>query len=237
MGAKASQCLLIAFFILAIGSDLISANASEQGPLRFSATIQRITAAIGNRIVEFRFPFVNAGATPIAIEAISVSCPCLQAVSGIGTYTPGASGCVVVSMEVSDQTPTQRGVVHITTGAEGFRSTDLTAVLDVPPLLTFAPTILQWARTPNGAAAAAEKKTLTATIAPGNDFEISAIHVVSPRFSCTSTIAEDRRTAVVSVVPVGSGKVVAGTVDVTITSRRAPKEERVLHAYLVIYGE
>jgi len=103
--------------------------------------------AAGDEAVVAEFPFKNDGATPVVITDLKSSCGCSTPTVESRTIGPGKSGTLKVNYVPGDRVGPQSARITVSTDEAGKAADALLLKVDIRPVLTFAPRLVQWLRT------------------------------------------------------------------------------------------
>lgn len=94
--------------------------------------------------VEGDFTFTNTGSRTVRVTGLESSCSCLEATLNKPVYEPGEKGKGHAKFKVSSFTGKHEKVLHIYTDDPDSPETLLTAVIDIPVVVSVEPKLIQW---------------------------------------------------------------------------------------------
>lgn len=207
-----------------LGSGLHAGLVLDQDPLELfpKAEDEEVTGD---------FTFTNTGDKPIRIIRLESSCSCLEAELDKPVYEPGEKGKGRAKFKVSSFTGKQEKVLHIYTDDPAAPHTVLTAVIDIPVIVSVEPKLVQWM--------VGEKPVPREIIVKmtGPD-PIRVTQVESTRQTVTASIREvtPGREYRITVTPNTTADVIIGAVTLR-TDSAIPKYQRQLAFYNIVRPE
>ncbi|MCE9520295.1 MAG: DUF1573 domain-containing protein [Verrucomicrobia bacterium] len=184
-----------------------------------------------DEVVEGDFTFTNKSDKPIRITGLESSCSCLEATLDKPVYEPGEKGKGHAKFKVSSFTGKHEKVLHIYTDDPASPDTILTAVIDIPVIVSVEPKLVQWIIGDQP-----EPKEFT-VLMTGKD-PIHLTQVESTRQTVTATFKEitPGREYRIIVTPSATTDVIIGAVTLR-TDSVIPKYQRQLAFYNIVRPE
>lgn len=181
--------------------------------------------------VEGNFTFTNKGDKPVRITRLESSCSCLEATLDKPVYEPGEKGKGHAKFKVGGFTGKHEKVLHIYTDDAASPETILTAVIEIPVIVSVEPKLVQWLIGDKP-----EPREFTVKMT-GKD-PIHVTKVDSTRQTVTATFREvtPGREYRITVTPSTTAEVIIGAVTLR-TDSPIPKYERQLAFYNILTPE
>ena len=117
--------------------------AQSLAALDWSAKESSQVAGIGDTSATAKFPFKNAGDSPITILSTATSCGCTVATLAKKTFEPGEKGEIQVTFNIGSRTGGQVQTVTVRTDDKD-SDAELKLAVTIPKLYTLTPTLLFW---------------------------------------------------------------------------------------------
>lgn len=177
------------------------------------------------------FTFTNKGDKTVRITGLESSCSCLEATLDKTVYEPGEKGKGRAKFKVSSFTGKQEKVLHIHTDDPAAPDTVLTAVIDIPVIVSVEPKLVQWMV---GEKPAPKEITVKMT---GKD-PIRVTQIESTRQTVTASLKEvtPGREYRITVTPGTTDDVIIGAVTLR-TDSAISKYQRQLAFYNIVRPE
>ncbi len=121
-----------------------AAAVENTGALVFESTTVRVPCAPTEDSAELFFRFTNKGDKPVRVVDVEVTCGCLEAGMDKAEYKPGESGQVKAIMKVGVVEGEMSKPIKLMTNDPAAPVITLEAVVDVPVLFQFEPTVTTW---------------------------------------------------------------------------------------------
>lgn len=215
---------LAALLSVSIGGILHAGLVLDQDPLKLFPKPE-------DTEIEGEFTFTNKGDKPVRITGLESSCSCLEATLDKPVYEPGEKGKGRARFRVSSFTGKQEKVLHIHTDDPTSPDTVLTAVIDIPVIVSIEPKLVQWLIGDKP-----EPKEFTVKMTGKDPVRITQVD--STRQTVTATFREvtPGREYRVTVAPSSTAEVIIGAVTVR-TDSPIPKYQRQLAFYNIVSAE
>lgn len=181
--------------------------------------------------VEGDFTFTNTGNRAVRVTGLESSCSCLEATLDKPIYEPGEKGKGHAKFKVSSFTGKHEKILHIYTDDPAAKDIIVTAIIDIPVIVSVEPKLVQWVV---GDKPAPKDFTVRMT---GKD-PIHLTKVESTRQSVIASFVEvtPGREYRVTVKPSATGDVIVGAVTLR-TDSAIPKYQRQLAFYNIVSPE
>jgi hypothetical protein len=181
--------------------------------------------------IEGDFTFTNTGDKPVRVTGLESSCSCLEATLDKPVYEPGEKGKGHAKFKVSSFTGKHEKVLHIYTDDPASRDIVLTAVIEIPVVVSVEPTLVQWI-----IGERPEPREFIVKMT-GKD-PIHLTEVVSTRQTVSASFREvtPGREYRVTVTPSTTADVIIGAVTLR-TDSAIPKYQRQLAFYNIVRPE
>jgi hypothetical protein len=131
--------------------------------LTWEQTALDLAIEAGTSEVVARFPFKNESARTVVIRELKSSCGCSKPTVETQTIPAGGEGVVSVAYAPGNRTGPQSARLTVVTDEPEGASTDLLLKIDIQPVLSFAPRLVQWSRSEEAFARIIEIKRLSAS--------------------------------------------------------------------------
>lgn len=112
--------------------------------LVFDSTTQKATAGMEDESVTLSYKFKITGDKPVKIEALDVSCGCLEATSEKSLYQPGEKGEVKIVMKLGAFEGEVNKPTTVTTNDPVNPSIQLDSLITIPKIYDFSPLTTVW---------------------------------------------------------------------------------------------
>jgi len=178
------RCCSLTLQLLALGALLaVRAFGLEWKTTELSTRTQYFQSEI-----EVSFDFSNRSERPVLIRDLETSCSCLQAVSDLKSYPPGASGKITARFTVGDRQGVYERIITVVTD-EPDEPRRLIVRIEVPALAEISPRSVEWVlneapveKIVEIRSAAGLEIAFTDAQATGEEFEVDLRSVVPGRF-------------------------------------------------------